>query len=37
VPAGPELNWLYIPPGGLLSVPEVWLDQLSRRTPSPRP
>jgi hypothetical protein len=37
VPAGPELNWLFIPPGGLLAVPEVWLDQLSRRTPSPRP
>jgi hypothetical protein len=37
VSAGPELNWLFIPPGGLLVVPEVWLDQLSRRMPSPRP
>jgi hypothetical protein len=37
VPVGSELRWLGIPPSGLLVVPDVWLDQLSRRVPSPRP
>jgi hypothetical protein len=36
-PPAPELRWLGIPPGGLLVVPDAWLDQLSRRVPSPRP
>jgi hypothetical protein len=36
-PPGSELHWLGIPPGGLLVVPDVWLDQLSRRVPSRRP
>lgn len=37
VPSGPELRWLGIPAGGLLVVPDAWLDQLGRRMPSARP
>jgi hypothetical protein len=37
VPAGSELRWLGIPAGGLLVVPDAWLDQLGRRMPSARP
>ena len=37
VPSGHDLRWLRIPPGGLLVVPDEWLDQLARRMPSPRP
>jgi hypothetical protein len=28
-----ELKWLQIPPGGVLKVPPVWLEQLERRWP----
>jgi hypothetical protein len=28
-----KLNWLTIPPGGVLQVPPVWLEQIERRWP----
>ena len=28
-----QWKWLRVPPGGLLRVPPVWMDQLERRQP----
>jgi hypothetical protein len=30
---GAELNWLGLPPYGVLHVPPAWLDQVERRWP----
>ena len=28
-----KLKWLQVPPGGMLRVPPVWMDQIERRWP----
>jgi hypothetical protein len=33
IPQSNDLNWMCVPPFGLLRVPPVWLDQVERRWP----